>query len=408
MKSIARRSSLSVLLLALSLSGCVSLPAGRLEGGAPSIHVPARFFGEHVLVPVRLAGAGPAWLMLDTGAQLTILDLATARQLGITVSGTVALEGLGAESVSGGVTAEPIAIQVAGSQPYVLHRPVADLSPLEPFLGMPFAGVLGGDLFQRFVVEIDYDVGHVILHDPRRFRPRADDAYLPLEVDRQLPFVRGAVVLADGRELSGRFQIDTGARGSLTLYSPFVRSHGLIEALPATVAEVAAGVGGEMVVKQGRLRAFRMGPFLLDEPTASLSTAEAGLTASAASAGHIGAEVLRRFTVTIDYRRGALYLRPNQRVGEPFDANMAGMGLRSAGPEFREHTVDFVDAASPAERAGLEPGDVLLEVDGRPAVEFTLPEFRALISRQQGRLLQLLVRRGDQTLSIPIRLERRI
>jgi hypothetical protein len=370
--------------------------------------VPARFFGEHVLVPVRMAEAGPVWLMLDTGSQMTVLDLATARGLGITISGATQLEGIGAELVSGAVTAEPVTIQVEGSQPYVLHRPVVDLSPLEPFLGAPFAGVLGGDLFLRFVVEIDYAGGHVILHDARRFRPRADDAYLPLEVDRQLPFVRGAVVLPDGRELSGRFQLDTGASGALTLHSPFVRTHGVIEAVPSSIATVAAGVGGEVMEIQGRLSAFRMGPFLLEEPIASLSVAEAGLTAAAGSAGLIGGDVLRRFTVTIDYRRGALYLRPNHRLGELFDADMTGMRLRSAAPDFREHTVHHVDEGSPAARVGLQTGDVLLEVDGTPAVEFTLQELRALISRQPGRVLQLLIRRGSETLSIPIRLERRI
>jgi hypothetical protein len=293
---------LLVLLLALFLSGCASLPAGRLEGAAAYTEVPARFFGQHVLVQVNIGEAGPVWLMLDTGAQLTILDLAAARELGVAVGGATELEGIGAESVRGGVTAEPLTIHVPGSELYVLHRPVADLSPLEPFFGAPFPGVLGGDLFLRFVVEIDYARERVILHDPRRFQPREDDARLALELDRQLPFVRGAVILPDGRELSGRFLIDTGASGSLTLYAPFVRTHGLVEAMPSTIVTEAAGIGGTLTETQGRLRAFRMGPFLLDEPVASLSLAETGLTAAHGSEGHIGGEMLRRFTLTIDYR----------------------------------------------------------------------------------------------------------
>jgi hypothetical protein len=399
---------LLVLLLALFLSGCATLPAGRLEGGAAYTDVPARFFGPHVLVQVSIAEAGPVWLMLDTGSQLTTLDLAAAGELGVAVGGATELEGIGAESVRGGVTAEPLAIHVAGSEPYVLHRPVADLSLLEPYFGAPFPGVLGGDLFLRFVVEIDYARERVILHDPRRFQPRDDDARLALELDRQLPFVRGAVILPDGRELSGRFLIDTGASGSLTLYSPFLRTHGLVEAMPATIGTEAAGIGGTLTETQGRLRAFRMGPFLLEEPIASLSLAETGLTASPGSVGHIGGEMLRRFTLTIDYRGRALYLRPNDRVDEPFEAGMSGIRLRSAAPGFREHTVHRIDAGSPAALAGLEPGDVLLEVDARPAGEFTLPELRELLRSEPGRVLQLLVRRGEELRVIEIRLVRRI
>jgi hypothetical protein len=399
---------LLVLLLALFLSGCASLPAGRLEGGAAYTEVPARFFGQHVLVQVNIGEAGPVWLMLDTGSQLTILDLAAARELGVAVGGATELEGIGAESVRGGVTAEPLTIHVPGSEPYMLHRPVADLSPLEPFFGAPFPGVLGGDLFLRFVVEIDYARERVILHDPRRFQPRDDDARLALELDRQLPFVRGAVILPDGRELSGRFLIDTGANGSLTLYSPFVRTHGLVEAMPATIGTEAAGIGGTLTETQGRMGAFRMGPFLLEEPIATLSLAETGLTASRGSVGQIGGEMLRRFTLTIDYRGRALYLRPNDRVDEPFEAGMSGIRLRSAAPEFREHTVHRVDEGSPAALAGLQPGDVLLEVDGRLAVEFTLPELHELLRSEPGRVLQLLVRRGEEPRVIEIRLVRRI
>jgi hypothetical protein len=220
---------LLVLLLALFLSGCASLPAGRLEGGAAYTEVPARFFGQHVLVQVSIAEAGPVWLMLDTGAQLTILDLAAARKLGVAVGGATELEGIGAESVLGGVTAEP-----SQSTCREVNRMCSTVRWLicphwNPSSAAPFPGVLGGDLFLRFVVEIDYARERVILHDPRRFRPRDDDARLALELDRQLPFVHGAIILPDGRELSGRFLIDTGASGSLTLYAPFVRTHGLVD-----------------------------------------------------------------------------------------------------------------------------------------------------------------------------------
>jgi hypothetical protein len=60
------------------------------------------------------------------------------------------------------------------------------------------------------------------------------------------------------------------------------------------------------------------------------SLAETGLTASPGSVGDIGGDMLRRFTLTIDYRGRALYLRRNDRVDEPFEAGMSGIRLRSA------------------------------------------------------------------------------
>jgi len=62
------RSPFLILLAALLAGSCASIPAGQLEGGAASADVPTRFVGGHVFLPVLLDGAGPVWMLLDTGA----------------------------------------------------------------------------------------------------------------------------------------------------------------------------------------------------------------------------------------------------------------------------------------------------------------------------------------------------
>ncbi|WP_144877336.1 RIP metalloprotease [Microbacterium sp. 1.5R] len=65
------------------------------------------------------------------------------------------------------------------------------------------------------------------------------------------------------------------------------------------------------------------------------------------------------------------------------------------------------DPASPAAEAGIEPGDVLVSIDGRPVSTFA--EATAIVQAAPGETLELVVRRDgeDQTLSItPVEAER--
>ena len=396
-----------VLLLAFILAACGSLPpGGSLEDGEPSTVVPAVFWGSHVFVPVHVSESDSLWMLLDTGSDMTIFGLAAAEELGMPVSGRSSAAGYGRDTLRGGVT--EASIRIAGSSPYRLHRPVLDLSAMDPFVGRRLDGVLGGDFFLRFVVEIDYERRRVVLYDPALFRPRSGDVDIPLEVTEQRPYVQGLAVMPDGRELEGRFVIDTGSGSVISLNAPFVEEHNILAGLPGTVARKWSGTGGRGEDREGRLAGFQVGPFNLEAPIASLSVAETGLDASEDADGSIGAGVFRRFTVIIDYRGGALYLRPNQHLTAPFETDMAGFEVRTAGADFEEFAVDWIDADSPAEQADLKVGDVIVEVNGRPATDLIIPDWHALKRGEPGNILRLLVRRGGDTLSVPIRLARRV
>jgi S1-C subfamily serine protease len=114
--------------------------------------------------------------------------------------------------------------------------------------------------------------------------------------------------------------------------------------------------------------------------------------------GLLGGEVLRRFTVTLDYGRGRMYLQPNARLGEPFRRGLAGMGIFALPPDFR---LTHVDEGSPAAAAGLRADDVIEAVDGRPAGEMDLQQLRDLF-RLPGTSYTLTIRRGEERIQARI------
>jgi hypothetical protein len=392
----------------LLVAGCGGLPpTGELEHDQPQVQIATELHGAHVFLPVHVSGSPPLWMLLDTGAELTVLDLGTARELGVGVSGFSGITGFGADTLRGGVTEGGVAIALPGAIPYHLRRPVVDLAGLEPHLGRRVPGIVGSDLFLRFTVELDYEGGRVVLHQTRHFQPRPDDVRLPLRLHRHRPYVEATLTLPDGGEIGGQFLVDTGTNTSLQLNSPFLSRHQVLERVGPTVGIMTGGVGGRTTEREGRLVALKLGPFTLDAPTVVLSTSATGAGADPA-AGVIGAGILNRFTVTTDYRNRTLFLRPNGRFGKPFPSDMAGFAI-SVGPnDPRDFAVRWVDPGSPAERAGLAPGDRLIEIDGRPASDFSLPEIRNLFRRSEEGEISLVVGRGAETLMLRVLLVPRI
>ena len=66
----------------------------------------------------------------------------------------------------------------------------------------------------------------------------------PCHDRRESCCLRPLAGLADGTSLASRLLIDTGSNQGLTLTSPFVRRHRLIERFPSRRATASAGIGG--------------------------------------------------------------------------------------------------------------------------------------------------------------------
>lgn len=400
--------TLSALFLTLAAVGCARLPEpGRLTGNASAVEVPAELRGDHVLTRVELAGDTTEWLLLDTGAQLSALDVRLAEGIDQSQVGRSTLTGYGAGRVEGGILAD-LSFRVPGTEPFTRNTPVVDLSPVDPYAGFRFHGFLGASLFFRFVVEIDYAGERVVLHDPERFRPNPTDVRLPLDIERGTPFVDATIELDDGTLLPGRFVLDTGMRNAISLGSPFVAGHDLLARVGPTIPQRVVGIGGVGENRLGRIASFRLGTLSLAATTVELATTGDGIAGATDRAGGIGGALLRRFTVTVDFRDRALYLRPNGAFGEPFEGDMSGASFLAGGDELRTLVVHDVYDDSPAAAAGLLPGDTLLTVDGRDASDIRLWELRDLLRSEAGRSVEFVVRRGDTRVTVTVILERRV
>ena len=378
---------------------CEVAPAAA---ASPAV-VPIEVTNDHVFVRVCAAGR-PLDFILDTGAPNSFFDLGTARELGIRLGASFTARGAGAGTVAGArLDRTSVALAATG-----LEHPVAaaiDFSGITPREGRRLHGVLGYDFVARFVVTIDYARGELRLHDRRAFRHDGPGVAVPVTLEGNYPYVDAAIVLADGGTVEGRLLVDVGASQALSLGKPVVDRHRLRERVgPLARRRGGSGVGGATAHDVGRVAALRLGGLEVRSPVVHLHGDSAGVfTERASYVGSIGGDLLRRYIVHLDYARRRILFEPHAGTGEPFEADMSGLGL-VAGTELATVIVADVAADTPASAAALAPGDTIVAVDGRPTDARTLDRLRRRF-RTDGERVALTVRRdgAERTVTLVLR-----
>ena len=113
--------------------------------------------------------------------------------------------------------------------------------------------------------------------------------------------------------------------------------------------------------------------------------------------GLVGNKLLNRFTVTIDYVRSMLYLEPNQDYDREFIFDRSGLTLTASGPNLQEFTVFKVLKGSPADEAGIKPGDVVKRINGLASGFYSLESVNQKFMGKVGKKIKVvLVRDGER------------
>jgi S1-C subfamily serine protease len=94
-------------------------------------------------------------------------------------------------------------------------------------------------------------------------------------------------------------------------------------------------------------------------------------------------------------------LEPNKTFGQPFAPAFAGAILEGDGNDYKIFRVTDVLQDSPASEAGLQKGDVITAVDGRPASELSVSEISEMFERPG--FYSLNVQRDHISLHITLR-----
>ena len=411
MEALLRVLILLVLSTSLRLAGprhVSFLPSAHSTAPSADVTIPFERVNRNICLEVSVANSRPLCFILDTGAKYAIIDLALAKSLGLELGDSIAVAGAG-KNVTMGNFLKSSSFRIPGlegfSQPLSLAIPLEELAKAS---GHEFAGILGFDFISQFVVEIDYLKQTVTLHDKEHYQYQGAGEIFPISFNAAAhPQVHARIIDAGRAPIEGTFVLDLGSSASLILDTPFVKKEKFLEPARPTVPWLEGrGLGGITPGLVGRIHALQLGSYVIENPVAIFSQADSGPLASAEAQGNIGAAVMEKFKVILDYSRSRIILEPNARFAEPMEYNHSGLSLISSGPAYREFHVEAVADHSPASETGIQPGDILLSLDGRRASEFSLTEIRHRF--QEAGELRLQLRRDNTTLNVNLKLRRLI
>ncbi|MBA4851868.1 aspartyl protease family protein [Emticicia sp. BO119] len=354
--------------------------------------------------------------ILDTGVTSTIVtDPKRALTLDVKYVRRVKITGAGEggdlmANVSVGHTIRMGDIVATQQNIVVLDEDVLKLSE---FLGVPIHGIFGHDIFSNFVVTIDFEHKMLSLTDPNKFKyKRSMGTIYPIVLTQSKPYTDAiAMVSNDNKEIPMRLVIDTGAGHALLLNA----SEKEPIQLPGKVmrANLGRGLNGEINGHIGRVDKIRMGSLEMKDILASfpdsLSFSMKFPPTTQGRQGSIGCELLRRFTVTLNYKDGYMILKPiKNRIKETFEHDMSGMDVRARGDQFNQYYINKVIENSPAYDAGLKEGDEIIFVNNQNVKDMAISEIYKILSRKEGKDVELFIRRKGELKFASFKLRRMI
>ena len=371
-------------LLALA-AGCAaprpSLPTALLP--RPDTF-PLDGWNEPITIPVVVAGR-PCCFLLDTGCTLNAVDPAffpglrrrrptTMRTAGDTIHVQLF---------------DPPAIDVG---PFPLDRAGQvvglDCAPFRALSDKPIVGILGIASLADAVVQIDFDRRRLTLMPPDT-RPHPDWGSASTMTPSSLDYPTVTMTLAGTPQ---SLTIDTGYEGFLSLPPlTFDRLRQATSAPSRTTRELTAGGVGPtrtMRVPSVDLGATAYENASVDEDVAD---ADAGLV--------LGLTFLERHLATLDFPNRRFYLKPGLQIDRPAHDRTAGFAVSRPRDDL---VILDVTAGGPAADAGLRVGDVLVELDGKPAAAYRVPDVSDLLAADHDRTVAVVVRRASATVRVTV------
>lgn len=395
-------SSIGLQSAAMRFATSVAAQAPAKAASSVRATIPFELNNRHIMVKAKVNGQ-PITFVLDTGDQVAIVDLDLARRMNLSLSGEVRVGGAGA-AISTGAMVQNATFTIDGlegfSQPVRMALPLGKV--LSPRAGRAFEGIIGQEFIQQFVVEIDYQAQILRLHDKEKFVYNGAGESIPIKFMHGHPILEAEVTpVGSTAPLKGKFVLDTGAGLALALYSPFVSEHGLLGPETKTIRSLGgAGAGGETTGRIGRVTELKIGNYTIKSPITMFSQDKAGAFASNQLAGNIGARVVNKFRLFLDYDRKRIIFEPNSTFAAPYDHAQSGMSVVAEGSDYRVFRIRAVLENSPASEAGLLKDDIITGVNNQAATELTLSKLNELFERPVP--YKLTIRRGEQTLQLTL------
>ncbi|MCK4606742.1 MAG: aspartyl protease family protein [candidate division Zixibacteria bacterium] len=326
----------------------------RFVVGGSAVSVPFQFIENHIFMQVNVSGKERLWL-LDSGADISVVDSAYAEELGLKQEGSLTGVGAGNKVQISFVMLPPFSVggiqfneQSVGSAGFVS-------SLVRRHMGMDAVGILGYDFLSRFVTRIDYAGETLTFYNADSFVYDGNGVVLDASIKGKCHSVPMAV---EGK-YNGVWSLDLGA-GGCSFHYPFADENSLLKMDGIRRLGFGAGGSSENLVLQ--FQNLEFAGFEIKNPRVSAPLSKGvGAFSRKELIGNLGSSLFRHFVLYLDYERQQVIVEKGADFDRQFPEDRSGLQLVQS--ETGESEVVFVAPHTPADKAGFRIGDVIASVN---------------------------------------------
>jgi len=396
-----------------------------------------------IIVPVTVNGVELSFL-LDSGVSKPILfNITNIDTLQVNNVETVYLRGLGGGEPIEALKSQNNLLKIGDAininqDIFVVFDNSINFTPR---LGIAVHGIIGYDLYRDFIIEINYSKKYLRLHKPElyKYKDCKNCESFNLSFFNNKPYIN-AMVKIDSENLPVKLLIDTGSSDALWLFEE--DSLGIKPLNNKYFKDfLGKGLSGSVYGNRSKVKSFSLKSFKLKNVNVAFpdSTSISYARKHEDRNGSISGELLKRFNIIMDYKNAKITLKKNNKFNSPFHYNKSGIvleqnGIRVVKEKFMEKVIghygrsnedntviNFMESFqlnlkpafsivelrknSPAERAGLMIGDIILTINGKSTHTMKLQNLVQIFCDKDNKLIRLVVERNFKQMRVNFRLE---
>jgi len=366
----------------------------EFTSGESAEDIPFEFIENHLYIKVIINGREKLWC-LDTGAGMSVIDTAYARELGLKVEGDLKGQGAGQTVNVAFTTLPPFSIEGIRFQEQNIIA--LDISSLFKKWGYEVHGILGYDFLSRFVIKVDYANKRLSFYHPDKFEYGGDGVIL------DAPLVGNTFsvpVTVDG-EYSGRWSVDLGAGGT-SFHYPFAEENGFIKR--NGIHKLGMGAGGHFDEIMLKFKTIEMAGFTVKDPFIDFPLQKSGAFGSSELIGNLGNSFFRHFVLYLDYKNQRMIVEKGDDFNKVFPVDRSGLQLIVSDND----EIEVFNAAdnTPSAKAGFQQGDLIMSINDIDTKYFGgVIAIRKLFQEKAGTKYSFKIKRGDEMKEIKMTLK---
>ena len=421
---------------------CFSQDKFRIVQGQDSHSVSFKLIYNIIVLPIEVNGRELNFL-LDTGVANSIMfNLSAEDSLRLKDMEKIKLRGLGEGGYIDAIRSSNNTFKfgkVVNTNHMIYLIPGKEFE-LSSHMGIDINGIIGGDLFRDFIVDINYTTNRIKFYKSENYvyKKCKKCQTFDLEFYKEKPYLNINVQSANDAPITVKLLIDSGGGDTIWLFD---KSSDDIE-IPERNFEdyLGRGLSGNIYSKRSKISKIEIGEFIFNDANVAYPDSSSIEKAyqHAERNGSLASEILKRFRLIIDYpNKKITFAKKSKYYNDAFLYNMSGIELSYSGSMlFRERensiplgvsnnsestTIELVykyvyafkksfeivhlRKDSPAYKAGLQKKDVILQINGNPAYDYKLEEIIHILSTKPNKLIKLIIDRDGEILNYSFRLE---